>query len=210
MDLSVFLGAPGSGKGTQAKRLAQTYGFHHFSTGDMLRSAIVGNTPVGISAKKFMDNGELVPDEVMIRLIEGALSPLKPSSKILLDGFPRTVPQAEALDKQAHTQVRQAIFFQIPESVLISRLTGRRTCQKCGEPYHVLFLPPQKENVCDRCGGPLIQRSDDKEEVVGRRLQVFNQQNAALLDYYRAKNKLSQCDANQSVDAIYQKLLEWL
>ena len=140
VNITVFLGAPGSGKGTQAKRLAQSHGFIHFSTGDMLRSAIQAGSDVGKKAKVYIDKGELVPDSVMIELIESSLGKLAPTSKVLLDGFPRTVPQAEALDRKASTSVAVALYFIVPENLLINRLTGRRVCQKCGEPFHVTFF----------------------------------------------------------------------
>lgn len=210
MNISVFLGAPGSGKGTQAKRLAEANGFKHFSTGDMLRAAMSEGTETGKKAKMFVDRGDYVPDDVMIQLIQDALSPLPASSKIILDGFPRTLPQAEALDKNAKTKVSKAIFFDMPQSLLVERLTGRRTCSKCGEPFHVKFHPPKKANVCDKCGNPLIQRKDDAEDVVTRRLDVYNNQTAPLIEFYKKTKKLSQIDANTDVDTVYEQLLKQL
>lgn len=210
MRITVFLGAPGSGKGTQAKQLSEKHGFVHLSTGDMLRSAIKQQLPIGIKAKTFMDQGNLVPDDVMIELIEQTLKPLPESSKILLDGFPRTVPQAEALDQNERTAVTLAINFQVPENILISRLTGRRTCPSCGESYHLDFIPPQKTNSCDKCGTNLTQRTDDSESVVLRRLEVFRSQNQGLLDYFSKHQKLINLDANQSVSNIQNNLLKVL
>lgn len=210
MKITVFLGAPGSGKGTQAKQLSEKHGFVHLSTGDMLRSAIKQQLPIGLKAKTYMDQGNLVPDDVMIELIEQTLKPLPESSKILLDGFPRTVPQAKALDQNPRTSVTKAINFEIPESVLISRLTGRRTCPSCGESYHLVFIPPKKPDSCDKCGTKLTQRSDDTESVVVRRLEVFRSQNQGLLDYFSTNQKLINLDADQSVSQIQNNLLKAL
>jgi adenylate kinase len=208
--INVFLGAPGSGKGTQAKRLAESHGFKHFSTGDMLRAALQAGTAVGKKAKTFVDKGELVPDPVMIELIETALSPLGPKASVILDGFPRTVPQAEALDADPKTAVSKAIYFSIPEQVLVGRLTGRRICEKCGEPYHVLFMPPKREGICDRDGGKLFQRTDDSESVVQRRLEVFRGQNEQLLEYYRGQHKLAKLEADRPVDEVQAELIRLL
>ena len=210
MNITVFLGAPGSGKGTQAKRLSQAQGFRHFSTGDMLRAAIKADSEVGKRAKKYIDAGELVPDETMIDLIEDALRPLGPDARVLLDGFPRTVPQAQALDSKPSTVVNRAIHFMVPEPALIQRLTGRRVCPNCGESFHVLNLPPKAEGVCDKCGGGLIQRQDDSEGVVRRRLQVFSQQNERLLDYYGKASKLSELNADKPVEVIQSHLIQML
>jgi len=206
VEIIVFLGAPGSGKGTQAKSLAQTQGFRHFSTGDMLRSAMASKSPLGLRAKEYIDKGELVPDNVMIELIEGALAPLDPKSRVILDGFPRTVPQAQALDGKTSTSVARALFFKMPEAALVQRLTGRRICEKCGESFHTVFLPPKQSGVCDKCGGKLIQRTDDSEEVVRRRLQIFAAQNDQLLGYYGERKNLRELNADQPV-AVVQKSL---
>jgi adenylate kinase len=210
VNITVFLGAPGSGKGTQAKRLAETHSFTHFSTGDMLRAAIRAGSQVGLAAKVYIDRGELVPDNVMIELIANALKPLSGNAKIVLDGFPRTVPQAEALDRDALTQVGKAIFFTIPEPELVRRLTGRRVCEKCGEPYHVVYLTPKVDGICDRCSGKLIQRVDDAEDVVRRRLAIFSEQNGELLTYYRLKGKLLELDADRQVDLVQANLVKLL
>jgi adenylate kinase len=209
MDITVFLGAPGSGKGTQAKRLAQKAGFTHLSTGDMLRSAIQNQTPVGLKAKTFMDRGELVPDEIMIALIESSLSK-GDVKRVLLDGFPRTVPQAEALDRNPTTAVARAVHFKVPQPVLVARLTGRRVCKNCGESYHVENLRPKVDGICDRCGGQLIQRSDDAEDVVKRRLEVFEGQNSKLLAYYERSGKLKHFNGDQPIEVFQQELLRTL
>ncbi len=209
MDITVFLGAPGSGKGTQAKRLAQRGGFLHLSTGDMLRAAIQEKTEVGLKAKAFMDKGDLVPDSVMIALIEDTLAKSQ-GKRVILDGFPRTVPQAEALDKNQSTTVTRALNLRVPQSQLVARLTGRRVCKNCGEPYHVLNSKPKADGACDRCGGQLVQRSDDTEEVVKRRLQVFEGQNSQLLAYYEKSKKLKSFDGEQAIETLQAELLRAL
>ena len=210
MDITVFLGAPGSGKGTQAKILAKQHGFQHLSTGDMLRAAIQRGTEIGTKAKKFIDAGELVPDPVMIELIERTLAELPSKSKIILDGFPRTVAQAEALDKNARTRVNRALFFNVPYELLLDRLTGRRVCSKCGQPYHIRHLPPRRPGICDACGSALLQRPDDTESVVQRRLEVFTEQNQPLLDFFKLAGKLQELDADAEVDALQAQLVKVL
>lgn len=206
MSIFVFLGAPGSGKGTQAKRLSARNGFAHFSTGDMLRKAISDKEQVGLNAERFIKNGELVPDAVMIELINSALGSLSANTRALLDGFPRTLPQAVRLDSSPQTCVTNAIYFEVPESVLFERLSGRRICKNCGEPFHVVFRRPLVQSVCDKCGGNLVQRPDDEGVVVKKRLKVFADQNSALLDYYGTRGKLTTIDGNRSAEAIEQTL----
>lgn len=206
MNITVFLGAPGSGKGTQAKRLSTAHGFKHFSTGDMLRVAIQEEKPVGLKAKGFMDKGELVPDSIMIELIEEALSHVSGTAKVLLDGFPRTVAQAKALDSNPRTQVSLALYFIVPEETLIRRLTGRRICKKCGESFHLEFMPPKANSICDKCGSQLTQRPDDSESVARHRLTVFRSQNEGLLSYYTSAKKLKEIAADNNVDEIQNTL----
>ncbi|MBY0369055.1 adenylate kinase [bacterium] len=208
--MTVFLGAPGSGKGTQAKLLAKDHGFQHFSTGDMLRAAIKAGTPTGVKAKGFIDAGNLVPDDVMIELIEKTLSTLPASAKILLDGFPRTVAQAEALDKTKATSVDRAVYFEVPKSLLMERLTGRRICSQCGQPFHVKHMRPKVEGVCDQCGGALLQRPDDTESVVERRLEVYENQTQPLLDFYSRREKLQTLNANVAAEVLQDNLVELL
>lgn len=210
MNITVFLGAPGSGKGTQAKQLAEKFGFVHLSTGDMLRAAIKQQVPVGLKAKSFMDQGNLVPDSVMIELIEETLSSLPQDSNIILDGFPRTVPQAQALDSKTSTTVSKAINFLVPENVLVPRLTGRRICPNCGESFHLIFIPPTKKDTCNKCSRTLVQRSDDSETVVNRRLEVFKSQNEGLVDYFSEHKKLINLNANKAVETIQDDLLRIL
>jgi len=210
VNITVFLGAPGSGKGTQAKQLAEKFGFVHLSTGDMLRAAIKQQVPVGLKAKSFMDQGNLVPDSVMIELIEETLSSLPQDSNIILDGFPRTVPQAQALDSKTSTTVSKAINFLVPENVLVPRLTGRRICPNCGESFHLIFIPPTKKDTCNKCSRTLVQRSDDSETVVNRRLEVFKSQNEGLVDYFSEHKKLINLNANKAVETIQDDLLRIL
>lgn len=206
LKIIVFLGAPGSGKGTQAKRLSFSGEFQHFSTGDMLRASIARKDPVGLQANQFISTGELVPDSVMIALIETALSRVASNSNVLLDGFPRTIPQAMALDSNPKTHVATAIYFLVPENALIERLTGRRICKACGEPFHIHLMPSKKNGICDRCNGELLQRADDRSEVVRKRLEVFTEQNVKLLEYYESSKRLIHFDGNRPADRIQSEL----
>lgn len=175
----------------------------------MLRAAIKAGTSVGMQAKSFIDKGELVPDSTMIAIIEAALSNVDTGKKVLLDGFPRTVAQAEALESKPATSVTRTIFFEIPEELLLARLTGRRTCKNCGASFHIEFVPPKKEGICDECGSDqLVQRDDDKAEVVQKRLEVYQKQTAPLLSYYESAKKLVGVNANQKVSAIEADLLK--
>ena len=210
MRITVFLGAPGSGKGTQAKMLSQRERFVHLSTGDILRNAIKEGTALGKEAKTFMDKGELVPDSTMIGLIKDTLSQLKPNQHVILDGFPRTVAQAEALNTNSDTHVEQAILFEIADSLLIERLTGRRVCKQCGQPFHTKHIRPKQDGVCDQCGGEVVQRSDDHEDVVRRRLEIFHAQNKGLVDYYAKKQNLRRINVDQPADSVQQVLMELL
>ena len=202
----VFLGPPGAGKGTQAKKLAEDKGFVHISTGDILRDAVRKGTPLGKKAKEYMERGELVPDDLMVALIEEVF----PEGKgVVIDGFPRTVPQAEALDRMLSKRgisVDRAVLFDIPDEEVITRLTGRRSCPNCGAVYHMKFNPPRRDEVCNRCGTKLLQREDDREEVVRRRLKVYREQTAPLVDYYRSKGILITLDASRPIEEVYQDL----
>ncbi len=194
----VFLGPPGSGKGTQAKKVTAERGWPQLSTGDMLRSAIANGTKLGLEAKSFMDRGALVPDAVVIGLIaERVLSP-DCKAGFILDGFPRTIPQAEALDlmlAELSQKVFMTVLFDIPDSELVSRLSGRRTCLKCGAMYHVVAASPKVEGICDACGAGLVQRDDDKEDVILKRLAVYHAQTAPVAGYYDSQRKLRKLDA---------------
>lgn len=206
MDITVFLGAPGSGKGTQAKLLVESLKFLHLSTGDVLRNAIAANSPLGREAKSFMDRGELVPDRTMIGLLVDTLHQLPSVNGVVLDGFPRTQPQAEALDTEPSAKVSKAVYFEVPQRDLIARLTGRRICKNCGESFHEVLLPPKIAGRCDKCSGELIQRPDDSDAVVQRRLEIFFEQNDKLVEHYERTNRLIRLDALGSVDVIHQTL----
>lgn len=201
----VFLGPPGSGKGTQAKRLMVARGMPQLSTGDMLRSAIQNQTQLGREAKSFMDQGKLVPDAVVIGLIEERTLAPDCQGGFILDGFPRTVAQGEALQAllaRRGTRVDHVILFEIPDEELIGRLSGRRTCSNCSRLYHVRAMVPQREGICDACGGGLVLRDDDREDVIRKRLSVYQEQTAPLIQYYSQKGILAQIDATLSPDIV--------
>ena len=190
----VLLGAPGSGKGTQAERIAPAYGLPHVSTGDILRGAVKGGTELGVAAKHFMDAGDLVPDDVVIGIIAERLTQGDTAAGFMLDGFPRTLDQAAALDDMlagAGRVLRLVLLIDVPEEELVQRLAGRRACRACGRGYNVVFDPPQRDGVCDVCGGELFQRDDDNEATVRNRLAVYRRQTAPLIGYYRDKGILS-------------------
>lgn len=194
----VLLGPPGSGKGTQAKKLVTERHWPQLSTGDMLRTAISQGTQLGLEAKAFMDRGALVPDAVVIGLIEERIRNVDCKSGFILDGFPRTIPQAEALDLMIKGQGRsldRAVLFEIPDVELVRRLSGRRTCLKDGAMYHVETMRPRVAGLCDQCGGALVQRDDDKPEVIQKRLGVYHLQTAPVAGYYRSQQKLRSLDA---------------
>ncbi|MFN3976146.1 MAG: adenylate kinase [Aquificaceae bacterium] len=206
----VFLGPPGSGKGTQAKRLSQEMGMLHISTGDLLREAVKRGTPIGKRAKEYMDRGELVPDEVVISLIEEVMPK---DGGFILDGFPRTVPQAVALEemlKKYGRDINKVVLFEISEEAVVDRLSGRLTCSVCGAVYHIRYNPPKEEGICDLCGGKLIQREDDKEEVVRKRFKVYKEQTQPLVEFYQKRHKLISLDATKDVEEVHSRLLEVL
>lgn len=205
----VLLGAPGAGKGTQAKRIASEYGIPHISTGDMLRDAVASGTPLGNEAKQFMDSGELVPDSLVVGIVKDRLSHADCDTGFLLDGFPRTAAQADALDgalQQAGKAVDAAVDIDVSEDELLARLTGRRTCSGCDRVYHLVFNPPTTEGVCDACGSHLYQRDDDTEETVSNRLRVYHEQTAPLVEYYREKGLLQVADGNGSPDEVFERV----
>ncbi len=209
----IMLGPPGAGKGTQAKMLVEEFGIPQISTGDMLRAAVAEGTELGKKAKEYMDRGQLVPDEVVIGIVRERLSKPDCHKGFILDGFPRTVPQAEALDKilqEMGKRIDCVINIVVPDEEILKRLTGRRTCRKCGAMYHVEFNPPKKEGVCDKCGGELYQRDDDKEETIRKRLEVYKAQTEPLVDYYKKKGVLVDIDGTKSIQEIYQDILKVL
>ena len=209
---SVFLGAPGAGKGTQAKLVAAAARIAHISTGDMLRQQVAAGTALGQQAKTFMDAGKLVPDDVMVGMVQDRIRQPDAKSAWILDGFPRTLPQAEALDRSltGTDAVSHVIHFALPEAVLVGRLSGRRTCSKCGAIWHVETTPTKQPGVCDRCGGETIQRSDDRPEAIAKRLEVYRSQTAPLLAYYRDRDVLREIDANRPPHVVQDELLHLL
>jgi adenylate kinase len=205
----VLLGPPGSGKGTQAKKLVAERSWPQISTGDMLRAAIGKGTKLGLEAKSFMDKGALVPDAVVIGLIEERTREADSKGGFILDGFPRTIPQAEALDGMLAKQSRKvdrAVLFDVADSELVSRLSGRRTCPKCNSVFHVETQPPKKADVCDKCGSSLVQRDDDKAETIKNRLSVYHAQTSPLIDFYRKQSKLRTIDAARPPDDVTRAL----
>ena len=202
----VFLGPPGAGKGTQAKLLSQRMGFLHLSTGDLLREAVKNQTPLGKKAKEYMDRGELVPDELIVQLIEETMPK---DGNVILDGFPRTVNQALALEemlKGKGKKISKVLFFDVPDEVIIDRLSGRRVCSECGAVYHVKYNPPKVEGVCDLCGGSLVQRDDDKEEVVKKRLEVYRKQTQPLIEFYQDRSIIYRLDAGKGVEELFEEV----
>ncbi|GKT08320.1 adenylate kinase [Desulforhabdus sp. TSK] len=205
----ILLGPPGAGKGTQAKRLIDKYGIPQISTGDMLRAALKEGTPLGLEAKKYMDQGALVPDSVVIGLVKERIQKPDCAKGYMLDGFPRNVSQAEALDnmlKDLSQKIDDVICVEVPSGELLGRLTGRRTCRACGAGFHVLFDPPKKEGVCDKCNGELYQRDDDNEATVSSRLKVYDEQTKPLIDYYEKQSKLRRINGVGSMAEIFDRI----
>lgn len=206
----VLLGPPGAGKGTQAKMLIEKYGIPQISTGDILRENLKNQTELGMQAKKYMDAGKLVPDEVVIGIIDNRLKEDDCQKGYMLDGFPRTVAQAEALDKilsSRNSGIDRVISIDVPREDLLARLTGRRTCRQCGRGYHVIFDPPKKEGVCDKCSGELYQRDDDNEATVASRLEVYANQTQPLIDYYQNKGLLRPVNGQGKIQEIFDRIV---
>ncbi|WP_462406042.1 adenylate kinase [Gracilibacillus sp. Marseille-QA3620] len=209
----VLMGLPGAGKGTQAERIVEEYHIPHISTGDMFRAAMKDETPLGLEAKSYMDKGELVPDEVTIGIVRERLAKDDCQKGFLLDGFPRTVAQAEALEAllaEMDRQLDYVINIEVDKSILMERLTGRRICKACGATYHLVFNPPAKEGVCDRCGGELYQRADDNEATVQTRLDVNIQQSQPLITFYEGKGYLRNLDGQQPIEKVFADIEELL
>lgn len=205
----VLMGLPGAGKGTQAEKIVEKYGIPHISTGDMFRAAIKEGTELGLKAKSFMDKGDLVPDEVTIGIVRERLSKDDCHKGFLLDGFPRTVAQAEALENilsDLNKKINFVINIDVEKEILMERLTGRRICKSCGSTYHLVFNPPASEGVCDRCGGELYQRADDNEETVQNRLEVNLKQTKPLLDFYETKGYLRNIDGQQDIRIVFDDI----
>jgi len=206
----ILLGPPGAGKGTQAKILTKKYMIPQISTGDILRAAVKDQTPMGIKAKAFMDNGALVPDEVVVGIVEERLAKADCAGGFILDGFPRTVAQADALKKMLvdHGRaIEHVISVDVDKEELLQRITGRRTCRGCGRGYHVTFDPPTASSVCDECGGELYQRDDDREETIRTRLAVYEQQTSPLITYYANESLLRSISGTGSIEDIQQAII---
>lgn len=209
----IFLGAPGAGKGTQASRLVQRLGITHVSTGDMLREMIRENTPLAKELRGYLDSGQLVPDEKMNEAVSARLEKSDVSGGFILDGYPRTIAQAEALEESLAGKglgLDHVLFFNLPEETAVERLSGRRTCRNCGANFHVKFKPPGSKGTCESCGGELYQRDDDNPEVIKRRFEEFQRKTADLVGFYREKGQLREIDASPGPDEIYSRVLEAL
>lgn len=205
----IIMGLPGAGKGTQAAKIIKKHSIPHISTGDMFRLAIKNETDLGRQAKAFMDQGELVPDEVTVGIVKERLSQSDVKNGFLLDGFPRTVEQAEALNNimtELNSQIDQTIYVEVPEEELMNRLTGRRICETCGATYHLVFNPPKAEGICDLDGGKLYQREDDNPETVQNRLEVNIKQTAPLLDFYKGLGVLATVDGSKDIEEVFEEV----
>lgn len=209
----ILVGPPGAGKGTQAKSIAEKYNIPHISTGDMFRKALREQTPMGQKAKLYMDRGELVPDDVTIGLVKERLSEADCQNGYMLDGYPRTIAQADALEKLLtswNSQLDHVVNISSSDKVVVARLTGRRSCLECGAVYHMLFNPPKKDSLCDICGHELVQRKDDNEETVVNRLNVYKKQTEPLLNYYQKRNLLRDINGEQSLAKVFEEICEVL
>ncbi|OGW83476.1 MAG: adenylate kinase [Omnitrophica bacterium RIFCSPLOWO2_01_FULL_45_10] len=207
----ILLGPPGAGKGTQSDVLSRRYKIPHISTGDILRKAVIKEVPLGVKAKSYMDKGELVPDEIVTEVIVDALKSDDAKKGFILDGFPRTLNQAIALDEslsKISSGIDLIIYFETSPEVAIERLSGRRVCSKCGFNYHVKNIPPKQEGICDRCGSRLIQRPDDKEETVRNRLKVYQTQTKPLINYYLRKGNLKKVSGDMDVDELFKVIFK--
>lgn len=209
----IMLGAPGAGKGTQAKKIAEKYEIPHISTGDIFRANIKNNTELGKKAKEYIDQGLLVPDELTLDLIMDRLSQADTTKGYVLDGFPRTIPQAEALTealKGKNEEIDYAVNVEVPDEVIVNRMSGRRACLACGGTYHVQFNPTKVDGICDACGGELILRDDDKPETVTKRLEVYHNQTKPLIDYYTKAGKVVEVDGTLDVADVFAAIIKIL
>jgi len=207
----ILLGAPGAGKGTQAEMLVKALGTPHVASGDLFRDHLSRGTELGLLAKRYMDEGKLVPDDVTVRMVLERLAQPDCARGVLLDGFPRTIAQAEALKNalgEKSLAVKAVLYIKVSTEELLERLGGRYTCKNCQSVYHVVFDPPKQPGVCDKCGGPLYQRADDTLETAKKRLDVYFQQTAALIEYYRQQGLLREIDGERSIEAVQQALLK--
>lgn len=206
----IMLGAPGAGKGTQAKMIAGKYGIPHISTGDIFRANIKDQTELGMEAKKYMDQGLLVPDELTVKILLDRVAKDDCRNGYVLDGFPRTIPQAEVLDKaveELNESIDFAVNVDVKDENIIKRMSGRRACLKCGATYHIEHIPPKKDGICDSCGSELVLRDDDKPETVKKRLSVYHEQTQPLIDYYNKKGILREVDGSQDMNDVFNAIV---
>ena len=209
----IMLGAPGAGKGTQAQMIADKYNIPHISTGDIFRANIKNGTELGKKAKEYMDKGQLVPDELTVELLLDRVANEDCKNGYVLDGFPRTIPQADVLDSELTKlgdKVDYAINVDVPDENIVNRMSGRRACLKCGATYHIEHIPPKKEGICDTCGSELVQRDDDKPETVQNRLSVYHQQTQPLIEYYDKKNILKTVDGTKDMQEVFSNIVSIL
>ena len=209
----IMLGAPGAGKGTQAKMIAEKYGVPHISTGDIFRANIKNQTELGMEAKKYMDEGKLVPDELTVKILLDRVAKEDCANGYVLDGFPRTIPQAEVLTdalEKLNDAVDYAIDVDVPDENIVKRMSGRRACVNCGATYHIVHIPPKTENICDKCGSELILRDDDKPETVLNRLKVYHDQTQPLIDYYTKKGILRTVDGTKDMKDVFEDIVKIL
>ncbi len=209
----ILLGAPGAGKGTQAKMISEKYGIPQIATGDMLREAVVKGTELGKKAKEYMDRGELVPDEIVIGIVRERLQQPDCEKGFILDGFPRTLAQAEALDKMLEElgkKIDAVININVPEEEVVKRIAYRRTCRNCGAVYHLIYNPPKEDNKCDKCGAELYQRDDDKEETVRERFKVYREKTEPLIEYYKEKGILYEVDGTKDINDVFGEITKIL
>lgn len=209
----IMLGAPGAGKGTQAKQIADKYSIPHISTGDIFRANIKNGTELGNKAKTYMDQGLLVPDELVVELVVDRIQQDDCKNGFVLDGFPRTIPQAEALDaalEEINEKIDYALDVNVPDENIIKRMSGRRACLNCGATYHIVSIPTKVEGICDRCGNEVVLRDDDKPETVKKRLEVYHEQTQPLIEYYRKQNILRTIDGVQPMETVFSTIVEIL
>ncbi len=209
----IMLGAPGAGKGTQAKMIAEKFGIPHISTGDIFRANIKNGTELGRKAKEYMDQGQLVPDELTVEILLDRVAADDCKNGYVLDGFPRTIPQADVLDKELTKlgdKVDFAINVDVPDENIVRRMSGRRACLKCGATYHIEHIPPKQEGICDTCGSELVQRDDDKPETVQNRLKVYHEQTQPLIEYYEGKNILKTVDGTKDMQEVFDSIVSIL
>ena len=209
----IMLGAPGAGKGTQAKMIADKFGIPHISTGDIFRANIKNGTDLGKKAKEYMDKGQLVPDELTVEILLDRVANDDCKNGYVLDGFPRTIPQADVLDKELTKlgdKVDFAINVDVPDENIVRRMSGRRACLKCGATYHIEHIPPKTEGICDKCGSELVQRDDDKPETVQNRLSVYHEQTQPLIEYYDKKNILKSVDGTKDMQEVFNDIVNIL